>query len=325
MKLVIFCFSILLVTKSFAGDKIGNGGGLWACGSQDQIQTATLVDFYEAVQQFDLNLPVPQDTSAFNIVDSVNLNLQSKLPDYATKWSQILADVKTKIRYVNSELVVVNDALYILRPLGSLCRTGWNYVQFANYTNYNEVLIRQDLWNSTVISAVDKAGLIWHEVIYRWMREEFGDTDSVRARHIVGLIFSDLDSVKLRNSLQQVLAPSVSPKPDQPVWICLTMNSMNYKYFFEYGTNELMTKSQVIQSCQIGSPDFPNQCDDFQSRCGSFTESAQKYTCSVKNLLDNKNYAETGRSLFEAEAKARKACSDVSNRAVHCDTNITCQ
>ncbi|HWU42740.1 MAG TPA: hypothetical protein VN132_04850 [Bdellovibrio sp.] len=320
MNKFILLISILLsALTASAGDKIGNGGGAWTCTENSQIKQAYLVDLYEGVTQFDLHLIEPSSQDPMEIVEQINSTLSSRIPQYAARWSAILADVKTRLHFVNAELEVIDDSLYLMRPLGS-CSTRWEYTQFANYTNYNDVLIRQDLWQSNALSALDKAGLIWHEVIYRWMREDFKDQNSVRARFIVGVLFSNLPAEIAQKKVAEKLKDS--PPPPQSQWICLVRNDYTNKFFYDYGANQLLAKGQTIKACQ--KEDFAIHCNEYNMQCDQILPNLPNVTCAVRNDYTAKVFTETGRSRLEAEAKARKACSDAEGE-VHCEMNIECE
>lgn len=311
----------------FAGDKINNGGGLWVCHQNQEIQQAFLIDLFEAKEEMGLQI-VNRDGEVFQIVEQIEKNLIQNLPDYGIKWSDILKDTRSKIRYVNTELVLIDDALYRIRPLRSTCAAGWEYTQFANYTNMNYVLIRQDLWESPRVSSLDKAALIWHEVIYRWMRQEFQDTNSIRARQIVGLLFSDLSAQDLRKSIQKILTPSLEPNPEKPIWVCRVENTYSSQIFLDYGLNQLAALSKSMRNCQEADSDFSVHCSQQAAQCDSFISNTPRYTCSVEFALTYKMYTETGRSRIEAEGKALLAClnANPAQEAIHCHSGpITCE
>jgi hypothetical protein len=319
--------SLLLSTSLWAGDKINNGGGLWVCPSQnagmDEIEQAFLIDFYEA-NQMNLNLSQDLIGSPLEMADRLAQEILVKLPEFAFKWNPILADVKTKIHLVNSELVVIDDALFRMRPLKSLCKSPWEYVQFANYTNMNEVLIRKDLWNLNLIPNLDKAGLVWHEVIYRWMREEYHDTDSLRARRIVGTIFSTLSPLEMQTEIKKTLK-SENP-PQKTAWVCLIQNQFTFQNYSEHASVEILARSKTLNACQEDNPDLSVHCNEAQMKCDSYRSTSSLFTCSVRYLLDGKNFTETGFSRIDAEAKARISCNRAHpDLAVHCDSQVKCE
>lgn len=323
MKVLCIAAVLLFAPAVRAGDKIGNGGGLWVCAPDHEPKTAALVDFYEAETEFGLHLISPAEADPLALVDAVGALVAAKLPDYSVRWTPILSEVRAKIRFVNAELVVIDDALFRIRPWASLCRSGWEYWQFANYTSYREVLIRQDLWLSNAVSTRDKAGLIWHEAIYRWMRDEFGDKDSVRARQIVGLLFSDLEAGALRSALEKILSPDEA-SPNHPVWVCLLRNEVSGKFYYDLGPNELMTRGLVSDDCQRHETSLAYHCLRSQIRCDSFTSMQPRFVCAEQNSFNNRVFTEQGRSQIEAEAKARKACTDQSP-PYQCESQLQCQ
>jgi hypothetical protein len=319
---LVLLSTLFSANLSYAADRIGNGGGLWVCADgQKKIQSSELVDLYEARTEYNRTLVTSNQTDPMRIVADVEGMIKQNFPEYANRWSAILADVKTRINYVPSKLSKIEDALYHVEPLESECATKWEYVQFANYTAQNQVLIRKDLWLSSAVSPLDKAGLIWHEVIYRWMREEFDDQDSVRSRQIVGVLFSTLSTLEARGAVAEILKPAVDPKPETPVWVCFTHNSTNHRYFMAYETDELAAKSATLTACQGGGDAF--FCDEYGFHCDSFTSMKQPYTCSNTNSTTHIVHTAKGRSMIEAEGKARVECTN-GESPFFCEDDVKC-
>jgi hypothetical protein len=313
---------LLHLTSAHAADKIGNGGGIWICWTATgEIEAATQVDLYEAVAQYD-RVPVPPvHQDPLQIADDVTASIRARFPDYATTWIRELENVKARRHAYGGELKEINDSHYIGFPNRNACHgKPWDYVQFANYDDVQEIIqIRSDLWDSPKIAALDKAALLWHEAIYRWMRDEFGDDTSTRARQIVGILFSGLDAARARQALDTVLKPAPPTDPNAPTFVCLTRNGINNRYFLDYGPNELAAKNQTVKTCRDADPQYSFHCDEQGVRCESFTNQRPKFTCAVRNGISNQTYTEMGRSPLEAEGKARRACSDANfGLAVHC-------
>jgi hypothetical protein len=297
-----------------APDRIGNGGGLWACYAQSgDLQTAALVDFYEAENEFSWTLVNPSQQDPMLAVDEVDASLKTRFPDYISDWDRALGTVKSRFHLLNGELKVIEDSLWRSKPLPSLCRTGWQYLQFANYNDDLAIVqVRKDLWESPVVSTRDKAGLIWHEVIYRWMRDQFGDTNSVRARQIVGILFSNMGDDDAHKALAAVLKQGQGDpdKPGDPVFVCMIQNEISHRWYLDYGKSELAAHNQTLTTCQLGDANWSFHCDEEQERCDSFTSQKQSFTCSIMNAVSHKVFTETGRSALEAEAKARRSCGE---------------
>lgn len=308
MKKIILISFILFVNFSWAGDKVGNGGGLWTCFTKDkEISHGVLVDLYEAKVEFGLNIPADEQSRPMDIVKKKADLLRFRDTYLYSIFSPEVDNVMQKIRLVSSELVVVDDALFRLKPHYSTCSMPWEYVQFANFTNLGQVLIREDLWNSSAISALDKAALVWHEAIYAWLRKERGDSDSVRARMIVGLIFSDMESSQFKNRIAKILKENQQPQPrPEDRWICLVENKHTSNWYGGYGINKLEASGNAKSSCQKEEYEF--FCQDQNLRCEEIISESINNVCQVENHLHQKTYIGKGRNRLEAAFGALKAC-----------------
>lgn len=212
MRLVLL--ALLFSLNAFAGDKIGNGGALWACISADKtLQSTELVDLYEAQKEFGLTIFATLETDPFKIVQN-RAGLVNRLSlKQSRNLLNTLNEVLANLKYIDGELNIVNDADYRVIPSAASCLGPWQYTQFANYTFFGTILIRQDLWQSDKVSATDKAALIWHEAIYRWLRLQQGDLDSIRARQAVGILFSNLPETEMSQRLNALLDLQHPPTP----------------------------------------------------------------------------------------------------------------
>lgn len=331
MKYLVLVAVVLGISHAQAGDKVGNGGGLWACVSPDQqISKGTLVDLYEARTEFGLILITSAESNPLNIVKERETYLRSNFNLYLREWSLALSEVLEKMRLVEAELEKVDDALFRMRPLPSTCAGTWNYIQFANFTHLNQVLIRKDIWNHEAIPALDKAALIWHEAIYKWLRATYGDRDSVRARQIVGLMFAQLTPQELARGIDEVLRqtnpnPPVPPVPPAPqpapttMSVCIMQNRMNRMWTLDYGSSLANARAKVTQTCKSSEDGF--HCDENSIRCDSFLSNAPAdIMFTINNRVTGQSFLGEGRSKIEAEGKALKACSDAvgPHEAIHC-------
>ncbi len=322
MSNIFFAIIIFLTSNAaVAGDKVGNGGGLWTCSSNHILTQGMLVDLYEAEEEFSLQLISSNQLDPLKIVNERNEFIKNNLPQYFYRWDQKLSESLKKIHFVNSELTIVDDALYRVKPLSSTCSEGWVYTQFANYTNQDQILIREDLWNSQPINPIHKAALVWHEVIYAWLREEFQDKDSVRARQIVGIIFSQLSAEDMKDKIDTVLNSSPH-QPNQAYWFCMIRNNFTFKYFGNYGLNQLEASTKASQKCSDSQSNFG--CEEHSIKCDQILFQNSKVTCQLKNYLTNKSYLSNGLIALEAEYKVRDQCQNDGD-PVHCDHPVTCQ
>jgi hypothetical protein len=331
MKFLVLIATILSFNAAQAGDKIGNAGGLWVCSSPAQgMIKGMLVDLYEARTEFGLILIQSNETNPVNIVKERENYLRQNSSRYLRDWSSALAEVFQKMRLVDAELEKIDDALFRMRPLPSTCAGTWEYVQFANFTHQNQVLIRQDMWNSPLIPTLDKAALIWHEAIYKWLRETQGDKDSVRARQIVGLIFAQISPRELEEGVAAVLkqtGPTPSPGP-APVpaptntSVCFMSNRMNQLWYMAYAPTEASAKVETLKTCQQAPDGF--HCADESLQCDSFrTDAPSTFIATITNRSTGQKYPADGRSQREANGKAMVACTTAAgpHTAVHCAEN----
>lgn len=191
------------------GEGAGNGGGAWVCQNKDALKTirwAKLVDLYEAEKEFLLPMKSFGNRDYMEIVDtmkvrlfSINKNLYERLVPY-------FDEVEANIREVDVDLEIIDDALYRVRPPARDCLGGnVKYIQLANFTHYGSILVNQYLFNNEKLSEGDRAALVFHEAIYAYLRDQYGDNTSVRTREITGYIFSTLKNVEISEKIDSIL------------------------------------------------------------------------------------------------------------------------
>jgi hypothetical protein len=305
--------------SSLAGDKIGNGGGLWSCETTlHQMTSAVLVDLFEA-EQHDLQVLPVQGMAQSIAVDKIKTLGQANV-GLANKLDYNLNDVFSKIRFVNAVLEKVDDALYIMEPLPATCPLGeWHYLQFANYTNQNQVLIRKDVWTSAVVSELDKAALLVHEAVYRWLRSDYADTNSVRSRRIVGLLFSNLAVEQINKGILELIGP-VNEPGILDNWACLLKNHHTNISFIGYGQLKQESTDNVMKSCQSVENGF--FCNEQEADCEEAQTNASVWYCSVKNSHLHTNFSGKGRTRVEASYQGIKDCEKKSDGGFFCDDPV---
>jgi formylglycine-generating enzyme required for sulfatase activity len=190
-------------------DGAGNGGGVWVCQNNDQansIRWIQLVDLYEAETEFSLSLENFGTENYKEIIESVKSSLLSVNKNLHEKLLPYFEKVDSSIKEIDADLETIDDALYRVRPSARDCtKGGIKYVQLANFTKYGAVLVNKYLFNNSKLQESDKAALILHEVLYSFLRDRYGDTDSVRTRKVVGYIFSTLSDKKISKKIHSVL------------------------------------------------------------------------------------------------------------------------
>lgn len=327
MKLILIIMTLFPSTFVQAGDKIGNGGGLWACVNPQQIVLyGQLVDLYEAQQEFGLRIIETSSQNPNDIFNERKAFLKLHMPELAVKLESSEQLTMSQLRFVDSVLTVIDDSLFRLSPLPVTCPDGsWQYLQFANYTNLDQVLIRRDLWNHSGIKAIDKAALLWHEVIYLWLRNNHDEPNSIRTRMIVGLLFSDLPGQTVKSKIDEILKklPKPKPSPVEPTekWVCMSKNSHESLIFAGYGMVKREAESAALKSCQSKSDAF--FCAAAHT-CEEITSQSQSWFCEVENTHESKVFGGKGRNKIEATFEALNACQTQSQGFFCSEQKVSC-
>jgi formylglycine-generating enzyme required for sulfatase activity len=188
----------LSMAKNAKGERGGNGGGVWVCKNQDaigSIRKVELVDFYEAEKEFKYTLKEYPGMDEKSILDSYKQRILELDKNLAASLEPYFSKLESKINPVDTDLEIIDDALFRVRPPQRWCENGViKYEQMANYTDYGSILMNQFLYSHVAVSNAVRAGVKVHEVVYEYFRDKFRDKDSVRARRMVGVIASTLDT-----------------------------------------------------------------------------------------------------------------------------------
>lgn len=184
------------------GGSVGNGGGAWVCRESNQsIRWARLVDIFEGQNEFGLDIPFKSNMTADQQLEDIRQKIKNVNRNFYYAITKSLAEVKRKIKLVNVNLTVVDDALYRITPAQDSCVSGTiAYEQLANYTEFGMILVQTQLFNS--ITPTEQAGLLAHEAIYKLERERKNATNSVHTRKIVAELFSSVDPTQYAEDLE---------------------------------------------------------------------------------------------------------------------------
>lgn len=305
--LVLASSLMLLSLAAKAGDRIGNGGGVWACQQPSgTIEKAELVDLFEAREELGWPMVAFPNTQPLEIVDEVRQQVLTDFPNYASSWNSALQTVLQNSHYINADLKFVDDGLFRVQPPRGTCPDGaWNYIQFANFTLLGHIDISNDLWTSPVVAPVNKAALLWHEAIYYWLRTNYSDTNSVRARYIVGLLFSSLSATEKVAKLNALFSQAPPPAPHQ--WFCMLYSDGGNKPYAGYGSklSEAQTNSLVLCQNNEKSASF---CRADAAQCEELTSSQDSWSCQTTNTMTSHTFTSRGRGELEAKYKTQTTC-----------------
>lgn len=200
MKMKNWMIGLMMMTSMTAmagdtGERGGNGGGAFVCKALDQstmkevIFSAVSQDIWEAGRKNSIL------TSELNETE-LSLEVLRKLERTgATRFAQEIRDALINVLKIRSieevKLVTAGDSKHFVEQ--ALCEQG--------NSDFMAAAIYQDKTNDLVYSKmifdkfdnVSKAALNVHEAIYKVLRQEYKDKDSVRTRKITGYLFSDMN------------------------------------------------------------------------------------------------------------------------------------
>ncbi len=219
ISIILFFSSSYLFAKG--GDGAGNGGGSWVCRNiNNSIRKIELVDFFEAKKQYKLNI---QRYSYLMSEAAVLRQYKRIITDITTTLGMNLSpyfnSLDSKITLVDKETAIefIDDALPKIKPGYQWCLLGTiQYEQLANF--YTEtvlypaflgaakenILLSKELFEHKKFYKEERAGLLLHEIVYQYLRDNYGAKNSVLARRIVGIIASDLNTEEKKLELAAI-------------------------------------------------------------------------------------------------------------------------
>lgn len=206
---IIFFISLLALSSSvLAGREAGNGGGAWACIDQDaSIRWIKQVDRFEAKNEYNLTLASYQNLGYDEILDELKGKISSMDKELAKRLEDHFKIIDRELVFVDQKLETVNDIIFRVKPSENSCKDGEvKYLQVANYTDYDQVLIDRNLFFHKHFSEYDRAALLLHEVVYAYRRNFYGDLTSGESRKIVAHLLSNLDGEVLKGKMKETLA-----------------------------------------------------------------------------------------------------------------------
>ncbi len=191
MKLsAIFIMSIILVGPlAFAGNEGGHGGGGFICPNASDSE---FLDLYEA-RENGLNIPLSSEPVESQIQKAL-IKLKLAGIDIFKTYSSVKS-AKIIPLPPNKELAWPSDALNKYAKAGCSAKGIMLYHDKKNKKDVDS--IDQDTASLNSLPNTDQAAAWVHETVYKFLRSKFADKDSVRARTLVGHLFSNEDSMQV--------------------------------------------------------------------------------------------------------------------------------
>lgn len=179
---LIICSFFCLSHSKAEGNKVGNGGNGVYCKS-GKIQTAQLLDFYE--QKIDFKTT---ETEFMTIAEKQLTLLNQVAPKQGEAYLKRLKDIMSEVDFKNDiTLTDVKDSNHLIKPLSENCHVYQTAIRRTKkMPEEKQFLVRKDLWDQ--LPALDKAGLITHEIIYEHL-SKLGEENSVKAREMNRYIY----------------------------------------------------------------------------------------------------------------------------------------
>lgn len=182
----IALISLLCLNSAFSkGHETGNGGAGIHC--PNDAKKVHLLDFWEGQIIKGLNISM-KDEDVVGQVESLRDQL-------TTKHSSSLADnIITFVQYIyRFRMMPVPDGVELLPPADTnaiYMPKGCHPIGLANYNDRNNT-IDYDASYFNELEKTEQAGLLFHEAIYRYLRDNFSMNNSVVARNITACYFAD--------------------------------------------------------------------------------------------------------------------------------------
>jgi hypothetical protein len=226
MKMFAALSTLLLIQQIFgsqialAGPKVGNGGGSWLCMDQVTLEPRWIevTDLFESRNVLGYSI---KPLAAANFREDFNYRRRwiekhsPQLDFLLKKYAQSTLtgiDAITVFTTGDAALSFINDGLYQVTPTPASCEGGMIYFeQLADFTDEGKLVINTTLWSSPAMSEMDRSALLMHEIVYKALRSAYGDTNSVRARRIVGALYAQLLDNDIAAKIHKTLS---SPAPE---------------------------------------------------------------------------------------------------------------
>lgn len=261
----------------------GGGKGVVCRDPQKKIRSAELLDLWEAGEIHGLHVKPAKgsvnqmvDRALRNLSQSMDLDLtaefDSKLHTGADAVYEILSleaepflnapppesSIKVK-RLHGVTMPLTNDSFEVAVPENCPVE------QIVTYVDYNlfsgTIVINQDIYDK--LDDLNKAALIVHEALYKFLRNQFDESNSLRVRRSVGLTFSGhtfgtINSQNLPNEYY-LCTVAGNPGPQSP-------NSYTEVYVFNVGNGLVSFQPTRIDGMPI--IDSPTTLSDTQNPAG---------------------------------------------------------
>ena len=190
MKMLLI-LGILFPLTSFAIGTRGGGNSVVCRESSREITSAQLLDFYEAKTLRGTRISsFPSEIGYEQIVENTLKNISNKSLEISRLLREEFEMMKKDSLFLdNNEIVPVNDSNHLIFKKD--CLVEQTAVQKdKKFSQDKKYFFNNEIWNA--LPEIDRAGLIFHELIYSMLRKDAPYiTTSEGVRYVNSKIFSD--------------------------------------------------------------------------------------------------------------------------------------
>lgn len=200
LALVLSTFSLAL-PYAYSGGGSSGGGGSFVCRSIDLttqkeiIFSAESQDLWEVSRKHPLrDLQGTEESISREALKKLGLNGSIRFQ----KEVEAALEKVLKIRSVEDvKLISLGDSKHWIE-MATCAQGSADFAPAAIYKE-EELVYSKSIWEK--MDSLSQGALNVHEAVYKVLREEYRDTDSVRARKIVGFLFSEMKIEELDISM----------------------------------------------------------------------------------------------------------------------------
>jgi hypothetical protein len=204
-----------------APPRVNNGGGGWVCHDKDpkSVRWIQTIDLYEARAGLSTLTEPALSEDPWALYAAKLDFIKTSVPGLQAILARSPLDLHKIFHLVNSELDNFVDSSMIYRPRVEQCAGGYiEYVQIADFLIDGNLIVSNAIWSDPHFSSLEKAALLLHEHIYWALRNENGDSNSVRTRALVGALFSNKSASLISQRIDEVLKDTSNLRtPDDSV------------------------------------------------------------------------------------------------------------
>ncbi len=188
--------------ESDSGGVINGGGGKGVLCEADGRTTVEVLDLYEAKHLFNLNIQDLGSTKEQSLAKLSEVMANHFIDPFiytAEGYMNALNETSIKHSFEIMQFLKEGQTLKLTKDsFEPILEKNCRMVQIAVYYDESALLVDKSLWEQ--LDWTNKAALVAHEILYFWSRE-FGATNSMSVRKLVGLLLSTKGVDPLANDL----------------------------------------------------------------------------------------------------------------------------